>query len=110
MKKIISTLLFFLCVTLVANAQEKKAPNNNELGKKDAVELSQYIGGMSETMIADFARLFEHKYRTLEEIKGSEERKKELSKSIEAKIRATLDGNQMDKLDKNPALLKKLIN
>ena len=110
MKKIISTFLFLLCITVAANAQDKKAPSINELGKKDAMELSKYVGGMSETMKADFARLFEYKYRTQEEIKGSEERKKELSKSIEAKIRATLDGNQMDKLDKNPALLKKLIN
>jgi hypothetical protein len=29
---------------------------------------------------------------------------------MDAKIRASLDGNQIEKLEKNPELLKKLIN
>ena len=40
----------------------------------------------------------------------SEERKSEMKRVVEAKIRATLDGEQMEKLESNPELFKRLMN
>jgi len=61
-------------------------------------------------MNENFAKLFEQKFTILEDKNLEQERRTELSRVIEAKIRGTLDGNQMEKLEKNPELLKKLIN
>ena len=109
MKKLIAALTLLLAFSINANAQDKKDSTSLEKGKKEAMELTEYLG-LSETQAADFTNLFEHKHRTLEDKTLSVERKKEVARVIEAKIRATLNENEMDKLDQNPALLKKLIN
>jgi hypothetical protein len=124
MKKVIAALTLILAFSINANAQ-KKAPIKQaapkevttavvqkvsaaEAGKSEANELSKYLG-LNETQTNDFTRLLEQKHRTLEE-NLTPERKKELSKVIEAKIRASLDANQTDKLEKNKELFNKLIN
>ena len=108
MKKLIAVLTLFLAFTINANAQDKNV-SSHDRGKKDATELTEYLGLDTATSEA-FARLFEQKYAVLEDKNVSQERKAELARVIEAKINATLNEKQMDKLNKNPELLKKLIN
>lgn len=109
MKKIIAVITLLFAFSISVNAQDKKVVSGAEKAKIEAGELTKFLG-LNETQSNDFFRLFENKYRTIEEYQLTAERKTELSKTIEAKIRATLDEKQMDKLDKNPVLLKKLIN
>jgi len=120
MKKLIAALTLLLAFTISANAQEKKSiaaeqtQDKNELtsaekGKKDAAELTEFLG-LNATQNVDFYRLFEQKHRTLEDKNMSVERRKEVARIIEAKIRASLDGYQIERLEKNPELLKRLIN
>lgn len=112
MKKIIAVLTLLFAFSINANAQDKSGYvglNSTEKGIKQAAELSEYLG-LEDTMKENFAKLFEQKFQVLESKEISAERKTELSRVIEAKIRGTLDGNQMERLEKNPDLLKKLIN
>lgn len=109
MKKLIAALTLMLAFSINANAQDQKELTASEKGRKDATELTQFLG-LSATQSEDFYRLFELKHKTLEDKNLSAERKTELNRVIESKIRASLDGVQMEKLDKNPDLLKKLIN
>ena len=120
MKKLIAALTLLLAFTISSNAQnkksttaekviEKKEMESVEKSKKDTEELTTYLG-LNDTQNKDFYRLFEQKYRTLEDKNLSVERRKEVSRIIEAKIRASLDVNQIDKLEKNPELFKRLIN
>jgi hypothetical protein len=118
MKKLIAALTLILAFSVNANAQDKKESNAAlkqtkeltaaERGKKDAVALAQYLE-LNETMTADFQRLFEQKYKTLEDKALSQERRTELSRIVEMKIRATLTDAQMEKLQTNKDLFKSLI-
>ena len=111
MKKLIAALTLLLAFSINANAQERKlAPSTSEslkLGQKDADELTKLVG-LTEIQNQDYARLFEHKYRTLENKDLPQERKDVLAKVIEDKMRAGLDAKQLEILDKNPELVKKL--
>jgi hypothetical protein len=109
MKKLIAALTLLLAFSINATAQEKKATNSHDLAKKEATDLAAAVG-LTETQTADFVRLFELKHTTLENKTLSDERKKVLATSIEAKIRATLDATQTDKLEKNKALFDRLIH
>ena len=117
MKKLIAVLTLFLAFTISANAQDKKATTSSletstsslEKGKKEAAELSEFLG-LDKTMTENFSMLFEQKNTVLQDKNMSQERKTELSRVIEAKIRASLDSKQTEKLEKNPDLLKRLIN
>lgn len=109
MKKLIAALTFLLAFTINANAQDKSGLNSAEKGKKQAVELAECVG-LDQTMTENFSRLFEQKFSITDDPNTKQERKTELSRVIEAKIRGTLDEKQISKLEKNPALLKKLIN
>lgn len=112
MKKIIAVLTLLFAFSINANAQDKSGYvglNSTEKGIKQASELSEYLG-LDKTMNENFSKLFEQKFQVLESKEISEERKTELSRVIEAKIRGTLDGNQMEKLEKNQNLFNKLIN
>ena len=108
MKKFIAALTLLLAFSINANAQDKRELTSAEKGKKDAVALAQYLD-LDQTMTADFERLFEQKYRTLEDKTLSPERKAEVSRIIEMKIRATLSEPQMEKLQSNKDLFKSLI-
>jgi hypothetical protein len=109
MKKLVAILTLMLAFSINANAQDKYESTSTEKGTKEAAMLTEYLG-LKDTQNADFARLFTQKHTVLEDKTLSAERKQELSRVIDAKIRATHDGNQIEKLEKNPELLKKLIN
>jgi phosphoenolpyruvate-protein kinase (PTS system EI component) len=119
MRKIIAVVTLMLAFTINANAQDKKTStlsatsetntDPQSAAKKDASEMAEYLK-LSDTQVADFFRLFETKHKMLQDKSLSQDRRKEVSKSIDAKIRATLDANQIEILEKNPELFKKLIN
>jgi hypothetical protein len=112
MKKIIAALTLLLAFSINANAQDKNSLNGlnpTEKGVKQAAELSEFLG-LDKTMQASFASLFEYKFQILDDKNAQPERKAEMSKVVEAKIRGTLDGNQIEKLEKNQDLFKRLIN
>ena len=112
MKKIIAAFMLVLAFSINANAQDTEGYiglNSTEKGKKQAAELSEYLQ-LDETMNQNFAMLFEYKFQIIDDKNVAEERKSEMLRSVDAKIRGTLDGNQMEKLEKNQELFKKLIN
>jgi hypothetical protein len=112
MKKIFAVLTLLLAFSLNANAQEKSFYGDLDAaakGKKQAAELTEYLS-LDQTMNQNFAMLFERKWEIMDDKNATPERKAELARVVEAKIRGTLDGNQMEKLEKNPELLKRLIN
>lgn len=120
MKKLIAAVTLILVFSIGANAQAKKAvtkdtkekveaPDSIFASQKDSGELAEFLG-LNETEKNNFERLFKMKHEVLQDKAMSEERKAEMRRIVELKIRATLDGEQMEKLEKNPALFKKLIN
>lgn len=119
MKKLIAVLTLFLAFNVTANAQDKKAMTSSntaspemsalDKGRKEATELSEFLS-LDKTTTENLTRLFEQKHTYLDDKNLSPERRVETSRVIDAKLRATLDTKQMDKLDKNPALLKKMTN
>ena len=124
MRKLIAAVTLMLAFSINANAQDKKTAvkdvkNVKELtaepldpqtaSKKDAGQLGEFLG-LNDTEIMNFQRLFEMKQTVLQDKNMSEERKTEMRRVVEAKIRATLDGNQMQKLESNTELFKKLLN
>jgi len=108
MKKIFFALSLMLAFSISANAQEKKI-NVQEDAKKDANELTQLLG-LNSTQNGDFYRLFEMKYQTLVTPDLSYERKSELSRIIDMKIKASLNGEQIKKLEESTALYNRLIS
>ena len=109
MKKIIGALILLLAFSINANAQSKKSQTASDKAKKETAELTQYLS-LDQTTSDNFYRLFEQKESVLETKDISAERRAELSRVIEAKIRATLDAKQTERLEKNPELFNRLIN
>lgn len=109
MKKLIAALTLILAFSINANAQDKYSPSSYDLGKKQAAELTEFLG-LDKVQEENFARLFEQKISVLENKDLTQERKDEFSRVIEAKIRASLDQNQIEKLEKNKELFQKLIH
>ena len=109
MKKIIAALTLMLAFSINANAQDKKNTTSYDLGKKQAAELTQFLG-LDKTQNESFARLFEQKITILDDKNLTQERKDEFSRVIEAKIRASLDEKQMERLEKNTVLFEILIH
>lgn len=110
MKKLIAALTLLLAFSINANAQDKGyiGLTSSEKAVKQAAELSDYLG-LDKTMNENFVKLFEYKFQVIDDKNAQPERKAEMLKNVEAKIRATLDGKLMDKLEKNPELFNKLI-
>ena len=109
MKNLLGALVLFLAFTVNASAQEtfKKVDEKVE-AKSNLAALSEVVP-VQGTLSEDLFRLFEYKYRNLNE-NLSAERKVELAKIIELKLRATLSADQMQNIEKKPGLLKKLTN
>ena len=107
MKKIFVSIMFLLAFSISANAQVKKI-SNEELAKKDAVTLTQFLG-LNDTQNADFFRLFVMKYEVFNNPDASKERKEETKNIMRAKIEASLDAKQFEKLLVNKDLFNSLI-
>lgn len=109
MKNLLGALVLFLAFTVNTSAQEtfKKVDEKVE-AKTNLTALSEVVT-LQGTLSEDLFRLFEHKYRNLNE-NLSAEKKAELAHIIEMKLRATLSDDDMQKIEKKPGLLKKLTN
>ena len=109
MKNLLGALVLFLAFTVNASAQEtfKKVDEKVE-AKTNLAALSEVVP-VQGTLSEDLFRLFEYKYRNLNE-NLSAERKIELAKIIEMKLRATLSESQMKSIENKAGLLNKLTN
>lgn len=117
MKKLLFIFTLVFAFSISANAQDKKATVKTTVGasidpkvaaKKDADDLKALVSLNDDTTLA-FYNLFEQKYQTLAVPELSAERRAVLKNVMEAKIRATLNGTDMAKLEANPALFKRLV-
>ena len=106
MKKLLFIFTLICAFTFNANAQEQKMKPQDH-AKKDASELAELVG-LNATQTEDMARLFQMKYETLEIPNLSEERKAEMARIVEMKIMASLEPKQIELLEANKELLKKL--
>ncbi len=109
MKNLLGALVLFLAFTVNASAQEtfKKVDEKVE-AKTNLAALSEVVP-VQGTLSEDLFRLFEYKHRNLNENLPTD-RKAELARIIEMKLRATLSADQMQKIESKPGLLKKLTN
>lgn len=105
MKKIFALLTLFFAFTMNVSAQDKG--NVNELAKADIALLGKTVKLTAQDQ-TNLTALFAKKHEVLSTPNLSEERKKVVIKSIDAKLRATLSAENMAKVDANPELLKQL--
>ena len=119
MKKIIAILVVMLAFGLNANAQQKsvkaaqtampdaqKQENAKQAALKDIASLEQVIT-FTGTRKEEFTKLFEHKHRMyMQDL--SAERKAVVARSIEQKIKASLSPEDIQKIEAEPGLMKKL--
>jgi hypothetical protein len=108
MKKLIFVLTLLFAFTINVNAQETKI-SVEDTARKEAGLLAETVG-LSTSQTNDFYRLFEMKYRTLEDKSLSVERKKEFLNIVMMKVQATLTEVQMKKLEGNAELLDRIRN
>ncbi len=106
MKKIIAVLTLLFAFTVSANAQDRKM-NAEEAAKYEAHLMGEYLG-LKGTQQDDFVRLFEMKHQTLNDASLSPERKAEMSRIVEMKIRASLTADQISKLESNPEMMARM--
>ncbi len=106
MKKLIFVLTLLFAFTINANAQEKRT-SVEENATKETAMITQ-TAGLTKTQSEDLYRLFEMKYRTLEDPSLSVERKEEFLKIVMLKIQASLNEEQMKKLEADTALMDRI--
>jgi len=116
MKKIVALVVMMLGFGFTAAAQTAAKPAKAavaaqssfaEPAKKDVAALDKVVG-LSAQEKQSFQGLFEYKYRELEQVSKSEDRKAIISQTIEAKVRATLTPEKMAKLEAKPEVLKQI--
>ena len=123
MKKIIALLVFTLAFSINANAQQKRpvkpaasttttakaddAPTDFKTAARNDVAALSKVVAFTGTQEQDFYNLFKYKHEVMA-ADITQERRDNLSMSIEAKLRAGLTPEDMKKLESDPALLKKL--
>lgn len=105
MKKIIFIVSFLFAFTINANAQDTA----QEKAKREAAMLERVVG-LTESQTEDFYRLFEMKYQTLEDKNLSAERKREFLNVVMMKVQATLNAEQMKRLEANTELMDMIKN
>ena len=129
MKKILFVLTIFCFSATAVNAQTKKATETAKpvevvkkteetinfipvdavaLAKVDATDIKNLLN-LDDIWTQNFYRLFEQKYKAQNE-NLSLERKTGLNRIIEGKIRASLNPEQMAKLEAKEELFKRLVN
>jgi TorA maturation chaperone TorD len=107
MKKLIAVLTLFLAFAFSANAQQDKKASIEEAAKLDTQKLAAVVT-LKGTQEADFTRLFMMKHKAFTSPELTAAKKAEIVSVMDAKIRATLDGNEMQKLDAKPEVLSTL--
>ena len=120
MKKIIISCLLMLAVSVNAIAQNKKkitTVETNEVvkltpkqaGKKDGAAIAQFLG-LDENLTIAFSNLFEMKHEKMQNSNETNESKKEMSRIVGLKIKASIDSNQFEKLKANTSLYDQLMS
>ena len=109
MKNLLGALVLFLAFTINASAQESFKKVDEKIEAKANLEALSKVITLERTLSEDLLHLFEYKYRNLNE-NLSADKKAELARIIEMKLRATLDEKQMINLEKKEGLLKQLTN
>ncbi len=109
MKNLLGALVLFLAFTVNASAQESFKKVDEKIEAKANLEALSKVITLEGTLSEDLLHLFEYKYRNLNE-NLSADKKAELARIIEMKLRATLDEKQMINLEKKEGLLKQLTN
>lgn len=117
MKKLIAVVTLFLAFAFGANAQDAKMATANSANsaktdvkadaKADVAKMTEALN-LTADQQTNFVNLFVMKHQTMNNPAVSMEEKKKTAHVMDAKIRATLTGEQMQKLDENPALLSEL--
>jgi|SRR5690606_3507470 len=107
MKKLIAVVTLFFAVAFSANAQEAKKMDAVSAAKLDATKMAEFLG-LSEYETTSFVNLFVMKHNAMNDQSIPAEKKKEITQVMDAKIRATLNGDQMQKLESNPELYSQL--
>ena len=117
MKKLFFIFTLVFAFSISANAQTKKTAtttttvgvkeNPEVAAKKDADDLKALLS-LNDTRTTDFYNLFKMKYETLAVPNISAERKAELSSIIEQKIRASVNADEMAKIEANATLFTRL--
>ena len=105
MKKLIFVLTLLFAFTMNVNAQDKKSIEEN--ATKEAAMLTETVG-LTKSQTDDFYRLFEMKYTTLADANLSVERKQEFLRIVMMKVEASLNADQMTKLQANTELLDRI--
>ena len=109
MKNLLGALVLFLAFTVNASAQESFKKVDEKIEAKANLEALSKVITLEGTLSEDLLHLFEYKYRNLNE-NLSADKKAELARIIEMKLRATLDEKQMINIEKKEGLLKQLTN
>lgn len=109
MKNLLGALVLFLAFTVNASAQEAFKKVDEKIEAKSNLAALSVAVPVEGTLADDLFRLFEYKHRNLNE-NLSKERKVELARIIEMKLRATLTNEQMKLIESKEGLLKKLTN
>jgi CHASE1-domain containing sensor protein len=109
MKKLIAISVLFFAFTLSGVAQEKMEESNpSSLAKKEAYLVKDFLK-LEDSKVKDLYRLLEHKHNMFLENK-SEDSRKQVSAIILAKLEATLNSAELEKLKKNKVLLNDLLD
>ena len=109
MKNLLGALVLFLAFTVNASAQGFKKVDEKAEAKINLAALSEVVSLEQGTLKQDLFRLFEYKFRNLND-NLSADKKADLAKIIELKLRATLSDDQMKTIEKKEGLLTKLTN
>jgi len=108
MKKIIALFVLFFAFSINANAQDNSVAIERS-AKKDLEALMGIIK-VDDNMQMPFLNLFKKKHEGISAPNTTEAAKREISTVIEAKLRASLNGEQTETLEKNPAVFAQLIS
>lgn len=108
MKKIVLLLALFFAFTINMSAQEKEETPQVQ-AKNNTVKITQMLK-LDDTYRDSLYQLLEMKYTTMADKTLPAERKKEFSKIMEAKLRATFTNEQMAKLEAEKDFFNQLIN
>ncbi|WP_395047408.1 hypothetical protein [Flavobacterium sp.] len=117
MKKILLIFALFFIFSFSASAQtekkglsiEKKEQSIEEKAKMNFTELTSVIALENSAMDSALTQLFVTKHKILSREGITEAEKKEVSNQIDAKLRATLNYESIQKLE-TKGVYKKLIN
>lgn len=109
MRKLIAIVALFFAFTVSTQAQEaKKEANPQALAKEEAHKLQEFLA-LDGVKTEDFYRLFETKHMRSQDMKTAED-KAQLKTIIAAKIDASLDADQLQRLKANTKLYEDLLN